>query len=248
VRFRRHLGRVRLQGGLELVHGRDLGVELLAGNGVLLDQDLVALEIEARVLQRRLVLRVLALLLLEGDLERAGIDLGQQVALAHELAFFIADGDELAVDAAAHGDGVDGGDGAEPVEVDGHLAGARGHRHHRDHASGGPVAGGGLAAAAAQDEDQRDDGDRADGQDEAAPPASVRSRCLVFGKPARPDRGRDDRSLDGHWCSRSGVRPPPGILVGVPRPEGAGATVYVVFTGGRRPRPVHLRAGNGAPP
>ena len=168
----RHLSGIRLQGGLELVHGRDLGVELLAGNGVLLDQDLVALEIEARVLQRRLVLRVLAFLLLERDLEGTGIDLGQQVALAHELAFFIADGDELAVDAAAHGDGVDGGDGAEAVEVDRHLAGARGHRHHRDHAAGGPVADGGLAAAAAQDEDQRDDGDSAHGQDEAAPPAA----------------------------------------------------------------------------
>ena len=105
-----HLRLVRLDRALELVDRRHLRVELLARDGVFLQQRLVAREIEARVLQRGLVLGELALLLLDLDLERPGVDLGQQVALAHELAFAVAHGHELAVDAAAHGHGVDGGD------------------------------------------------------------------------------------------------------------------------------------------
>jgi hypothetical protein len=101
---------VRLDRALELVDGGHLRVDLLARDRVLLQQGLVAREVEARVLQRGLVLRELALLLLDRHLERPRIDLGQQVALAHELAFAVADGDELAVHAAAHGHGVDGRD------------------------------------------------------------------------------------------------------------------------------------------
>jgi hypothetical protein len=67
------------------VDQRLLGVELLAGDRVLGGQPLVALEVDAGVVEQGLVARELALELRELGLERAGIDLGQEITLVDEL-------------------------------------------------------------------------------------------------------------------------------------------------------------------
>ena len=54
----------------------------------------------------------------------------EHIALVDELTFFESDADELAIDAAADGDGVEGGDRAEAVEINGQIAVLRGGDDH----------------------------------------------------------------------------------------------------------------------
>src|SRR4029077_4377146 len=54
--------------------------------------------------------------------EGAGVDLREQLALAHELPLAEVHLEQLAVHAAAHGDGVERGDGAQRAEGDGEIA------------------------------------------------------------------------------------------------------------------------------
>jgi len=78
---------IGLQRRFVLADQRLLRVELLTGNRVLLDQQAVAREIELRVLEQGLVARQLPVGLLELHLERARIDLGQEIAGADKLPF-----------------------------------------------------------------------------------------------------------------------------------------------------------------
>src|SRR5204862_4737520 len=73
----------------------------------------------------------LALRLRNLRLEGAGVDLREQLALTHELALAEERLQELAVDAAADGDGVERRDGAERGEGDGQIAGASEGDDHR---------------------------------------------------------------------------------------------------------------------
>ena len=93
-------------------------VDLLARGEILRGEVGVALQIELRVFQARLVLRFLRKRLIEGGLVRARIDLGEKIAFLDHLALSERDLDDLAVDAAAHGHGVVGLHGAESVEID----------------------------------------------------------------------------------------------------------------------------------
>ena len=79
----------------------------------------VALERATGIVELRLVARELALGLLQLHLERTRVDLGEQVPLLHQLPLAEGDVDELTVDAALHGDGVEGGHRAEPGQVNG---------------------------------------------------------------------------------------------------------------------------------
>src|SRR5205814_8891293 len=89
---------------------------------LLVDEHAVALEVELRVLQRGHVAGQLSFRLLQLRLKGAGVDLGEQLALAHELALAEVHFEQLAVRAAAHGDGVERGDGAQRAEGDGEIA------------------------------------------------------------------------------------------------------------------------------
>jgi hypothetical protein len=64
---------------LVLAHERLLRVDLLLGDRVLREQRLVALEVDLRVGEQRLVLRHLALRLAELHLERARVDVGEHL-------------------------------------------------------------------------------------------------------------------------------------------------------------------------
>ncbi len=93
-----------------------LGVELLPGREFAeLD---VTLQVQIDIGQIGLVLLLLGLGLIERGLVRAGIDLGEQVALVDQLAFLEGDLVDLAVDAGAHDDRVEGLNGSQAGQVD----------------------------------------------------------------------------------------------------------------------------------
>ena len=81
------LALVGLDRALVLANQRFLRIDLLLRNRILREQRTVALEVELRVLEQRLILGHLALRLRQLDLERAGIDLGKELARLDDLAF-----------------------------------------------------------------------------------------------------------------------------------------------------------------
>ncbi len=123
---------IGLEDRLALRDGRGLRIELLLRNRVLRRENLIALEVQPRVPEDGLVLRLLPFGLRELHLERARVDLGQKVALLHGLPFPEGHVHELPVHAAPHGDRVQGRDRPEPRQVDGQVARAR-HRGHDRH-------------------------------------------------------------------------------------------------------------------
>ena len=78
---------VRRDGAFELTDGRGLRIQILAGDGILRPQQLIARQRGLRVHQLRVVSRQLTLCLIELDLERTRIDFGQERALVHDLSF-----------------------------------------------------------------------------------------------------------------------------------------------------------------
>ena len=109
-----------------LAHERRLRIELLLRDRVLLEERAIALEIDDRVLQQRLVFRELAFGLRELDLERPRIDLGEQLARFDELAFAENHAHELPVDAASHGDGRERRHRAEAGQIHADVRSSRG--------------------------------------------------------------------------------------------------------------------------
>jgi hypothetical protein len=116
---------------LVLADEGELGVDLLLGDRVLLEQRLVALQVELRVLEQRAVPGELALGLLELHLEGARIDFGKEVALLHRLSFLEKDAHQLAVDARAHRDGSQGRHRAQAAHDDIDVAQRRRRADHR---------------------------------------------------------------------------------------------------------------------
>ena len=125
------LALVDLHRAFVLAHERRLRVDLLLRDRVLLEQRAVALEVELRVLEQRVVARQLSLGLRELHLERARIDLGEQLAFLDDLALLEQHPHELPVDAAAHRDGPQRRDRAERIEIDVDVGRARRRRDHR---------------------------------------------------------------------------------------------------------------------
>jgi hypothetical protein len=187
---------VGLDGRRDLRHAGRLGVELLLGDEAALDQGPVALEVEARVAERGLVLRELALDLHELGLEGPRIDLGQHVAGLDDLAFLEGGPHELAVDPAADRHRVQRGDRAEAGQVDGEVAGPGGDGHHRDRARAG---GGGLGAPGSVQGEVAASGQEAR-QDDPDDPDPTR-------RPARRVRGHRTE-LPGLICFPSHAGPP----------------------------------------
>ena len=89
---------VELDRAFVLIDDVDLILRLLACDRVLGRELLIAREIDARLVERRLVAQQLAGLLVERGLIGAGIDLRQEVALLDLLALLEGDRDDLARD------------------------------------------------------------------------------------------------------------------------------------------------------
>src|SRR6185437_7923809 len=115
-------------------------VELLLGDRILLEQRLVAREIDLRIGELGLVAREHALLLGERGLVGTRVYLGEQVALLHHLSLVEVDARELAADLGTHGHHAARRDRAQPVERDIDVATDRSrgaYRHRRyGHAAG----------------------------------------------------------------------------------------------------------------
>ena len=125
------LGLVGGHRALVLAHQRSLGIDLLAGNGILGLQLLVALQVQLGVLEQRLVALQRALDLVEAGLEAARIDLGQQLAGLDLVAFLEMQAQQLARHLGAHhgrGARVHGADGADQHAHVAPLHHAHGHR------------------------------------------------------------------------------------------------------------------------
>jgi hypothetical protein len=129
---------VGLDRALELPDLRGLGVELLAGEDLLLVKRAVPVEIDLGVPESGLVAGELAFRLLDLDLEGARIDLGEDLPFLDVLPFLEADADQLSVHAALHGGGLEGGDRSQAAQVYGHVAGPG--RHGSDRHGPGPFA------------------------------------------------------------------------------------------------------------
>ena len=87
---------------LELLDRGGLGVDVLAGDRVLAEQGLVALQLDPAVLELGLVAHARADRLLQGDLELARIDGREESALLHHLPFGKGDRGEHAQDLRPH--------------------------------------------------------------------------------------------------------------------------------------------------
>ena len=120
------LGLISGDRALVLRHQELLICDLLEGNRVLLGEGLVTCQIGLRLRQQALVLLQLALCLFERRLIRPVIDLGQEIAGFHHLAFLEADLLKVAADLRLHGDRGKRGDGAESIQGDRNIAGRRG--------------------------------------------------------------------------------------------------------------------------
>src|SRR6266436_2888940 len=152
-----NLALIRGNGPINLANQCALSIELLLGDDALFEEKLVPLKIDLRVFALGLVFSELPKRLLKLDLEGTRIDLREKISLVNELAFLEGNADQLAVNAAAHGDGVEGSDGAEAIEVNGQVAALcrRNHdRHNKSTCAGTSLAlahcsgcggGGGLA-------------------------------------------------------------------------------------------------------
>ena len=133
----------------QLIDHRLLRVELLLGGEILLGQADRTLEIELGVLQIGLVLRLLGQRLVERRLIGPRIDLHQEIALLHHLALLEGDLDDLAVDAAADGDGVEWLHRPEPIQVDGEIGLLHCRDRDRDRRRGASLAACRLGSTAA---------------------------------------------------------------------------------------------------
>ena len=155
------LGLIALDGRLILGYDDRLGIELLAGDRVVLDQRLIALQVDLGVSQARLVFGHLPIGLVEKDLERPGIDFHQEVAFADGLPFPKGDVDDLAVHPGPDGDRLERDHRAQPGEVDREVHAPRGGPDDRNGARGSsgrsPSAARRLGEDGSQAEERRPD-------------------------------------------------------------------------------------------
>ena len=120
--------------GLEMIDLGLLQIDVLLRIEILGLQGGEARKILLRIDQLRLIVRFLGDGLIEDGFERRRIDPRQHVALAHLLALAEVDGNQLAGDLGADGDGVVGRHGAERVVIDRDVVLGRfgdRDRHHR---------------------------------------------------------------------------------------------------------------------
>jgi hypothetical protein len=203
---------IGLHRGLVLAHQRLLRVDLLLRNRILCEQRAIALDVDAGVLEQRLVAPPLSGGERQLHLERSGVDLRQEVARLHHLALFEHHLHQLAVDAAPDDDGIDGRHGAEREEVDVERARAHGRGDDRRGtlrriALGAPLGGarpgrlGGGRRPRGVPDARRDRGDHE--QCERDPPPLARRRCRGVRRRRVGSRGRGEGSsrTRGFWSA-----------------------------------------------
>ncbi len=110
---------IGLDGAFKLSDLSLLRVDLLLGDDTFLEEQLVALVVDLHVAKLRLILGKLPFGLLQHNLVGPRIDLHQGIPLSNHLSFGEVDLDDLPIDAAANGDGVERRDRAEAIEVNG---------------------------------------------------------------------------------------------------------------------------------
>src|SRR6266699_15125 len=123
---------IRCNGAIKLTNQCGLGIELLLRDDAFFKEQLITLKIDFCILPLRLVFSKLSLSLLKLDLEGTGINLGEKISFVDKLTFLKRDAAELAIDATANRDGVEGGDRAKAIEIDGQIAtlgGGHDNRH-----------------------------------------------------------------------------------------------------------------------
>ena len=148
-------GGIGLDGGLEGRGGGGELVVLLPGDEVLLDQGSVAANLLFRVVLQGDVPRAGRFGHLEGRLVRRGVDLEQEVPLAHVLPFRKTDLHDLAADHGLDGNGGIRLHRPDRADLDGDVFLNRGTDRHRDALR--RLRGGGSAAGRTAAEKGRDD-------------------------------------------------------------------------------------------
>src|SRR2546423_10082849 len=113
---------IRCNGAIKLTNQCCLGIELLLRDDAFFKEQLITLKIDLGVLPLRLVFSKLSQSLLKLDLEGTRINLGEEISFVDKLTFLKRDAAELAIDATANRDGVEGGDRAKSIEIDGQMA------------------------------------------------------------------------------------------------------------------------------
>jgi hypothetical protein len=96
---------------------RALGGKLLFRNGILREQRFITGQVNAGVGEQCLVPNELALGLNHDGFVGSGVDFDKRVALMNVVAFFEVHAEQLAIDPALDGYGIDRGDGAESGNV-----------------------------------------------------------------------------------------------------------------------------------
>ncbi len=157
-----------------LGHRRDLVVAGLGRDRLLCREGRVALQIDLGADERGLILGKLRLIHLERDLVGARIDLGEKIALLHDLAFLEPDLDQLAADLRLHRDRRQRRDRAERRQGDRHVAGRdrRGADRHRP-SRGEPAGRRGLFLGVG-DNPGRDASDQHEAEDQIQHPMPAR--------------------------------------------------------------------------
>jgi hypothetical protein len=109
-----------------------LCIKLLLRNDAFLEEEFVALTIHFGVFALGLVFGELAQSLFQLNLKGPRIDLREKIAFVDELAFLESNTTKLAVHAAANGNGIESGNCAETVEINGQIAVLRSGNHDRN--------------------------------------------------------------------------------------------------------------------
>ena len=107
---------------IEFIDGGLLVVTRLDRDGILLDQLVVALEVDLSIFKMDLVVSQRRLRLIELRLKGARIDLAEQVAFLDELALLEVHADQQSRDLALNRRGIEGCDRAKPGQHDWHVA------------------------------------------------------------------------------------------------------------------------------
>src|SRR5216684_1582354 len=115
-------GLIRCNRSIKLADQSSLRVELLLGNDAFLEKKLESLEIHFGVPALGLILGELPQGLFQLDLEGTGIDLCEKISFVDELTFLEGDTNKLAINTAADGYRVEGGDRTEAVKIDWQVA------------------------------------------------------------------------------------------------------------------------------
>ena len=139
-----HLGTVRHQRAAQLVYQRFLRVELLAGDGILLEQPAIDCQLAFRVLQLRQVLLQRSFRLGQAHAEGFRVDLGQHLARLDPFAFLEQHALQQPIDPAAHHHRIQRGHRADGLHLDRQILGNC--RNHADRNRRRPRAGSTAAA------------------------------------------------------------------------------------------------------